>query len=171
MNVNFWDRIFEKFIVTEEAPLPYMLLIVYYSLDTLFVWEHTRHSNKSLYITRYVPLWKCTIEQYFLNQTYCVAEGLWTLILSTKKKNTKKKKKNTKKKRKKKKKKMCWEKERPRQIRAQQKEIDISYQRKTNSNAKKNNFWKCFLDIDLRSQNCNLKDLMCDRCLWIVMSC
>lgn len=79
--------------------------------------------------------------------------------------------KNNTKTKKKKKKKMYWEKERPRQIRAQQKEIDISYQRKTNSNAKKNNFWKYFLDINLRSQNCNLKDLMCDRCLWIVMSC
>lgn len=102
MNVNFWDRIFEKFIVTEEAPLPYMLLIVYYSLDTLFVWEHTRHLNKSLYITRYVPLWKCTIEQYFLNQTYCVAEGLWTLILSKKKEHQKKKRTPKKKKKEKK---------------------------------------------------------------------
>lgn len=42
------------------------------------------------------------------------------------------KKQNKKKhqKRKEKKKKMYWEKERPRQIRAQQKETDVSYQRK-----------------------------------------
>lgn len=89
MNVNFWDRIFEKFIVTEEAPLPYMLPIVYYSLDTLFVWEHTRHSNKSLYITRYVPLWKCTIEHYFLKNVLC-SRGFMNLDIVTKKKRKKK---------------------------------------------------------------------------------
>lgn len=97
MNVNFWDRIFEKFIVTEEAPLPYMLPIVYYSLDTLFVWEHTRHSNKSLYITRYVPLWKCTIEHYFLKNVLC-SRGFMNLDI-VKKQNKKKhqKKKGNKK--------------------------------------------------------------------------
>lgn len=110
MNVNFWDRIFEKFIVTEEAPLPYMLPIVYYSLDTLFVWEHTRHSNKSLYITRYVPLWKCTIEHYYLKNVLC-SRGFMNLDIVTKKKGKKKK--------------MYWEKERPQQIRAQQKETDV----------------------------------------------
>lgn len=97
MNGNFWDRIFEKFIVTEEAPLPYMLPIVYYSLDTLFVWEHTSHSNKSLYITRYVPLWKCTIEHYFLKNVLC-SRGFMNLdiVKKTKQKKTPKKKRKKK---------------------------------------------------------------------------
>lgn len=42
----------------------------------------------------------------------------------------KKQNKKKHKKKKEKKKKMYWEKERPRQIRAQQKETDVSYQRK-----------------------------------------